>query len=548
MATRSPHLWRAFEAMCGSLLLATMSLPSLAAEQITFSHGFLERTVSVTSLEAFAKEGQVSDELDFYLQRVGVEEREKIQKILLTPVDLSPVVLSNFLYSSLGEVLLQYLGSLIQTDSRLNGFYALRSAIVQAAADSEGLTILNVIQHFPTRAVRIDGSRVFQIAGMIAQLFERTEQVVALIEKQAELELATTAAINFTQDSNLEEAGPFTWSSKSLNVYDQGRDRRIAANLYQPQTSSSTPVPVIVISHGVGADRNSFTDLAEHLASHGFSVVLLDNRGFNTQKLQNLFRGVASEVIDPKEFIEAPKDVSFLLDKLEQLNESSPSQSIRLNLEEVGIIGHSFGGSMAFALAGAEFNIEQLKANCTLASDGLDLVNLSLLLQCTALKLEDTAFQQLQDGRIKAVFAMNSMGSSLFGTHGFQQMQVPVMFVAGSHDLLAPALLEQIRPFTWLEGIDKYLMVIQAGTHIYAASEVSIHENLTLPSGLAGPDPVLARQYLKVSSLAFMQTYVADQDEYLPYLSAGYAQAISRPPLELMLVRDFPSADLSFIE
>ncbi len=91
-------------------------------------------------------------------------------------------------------------------------------------------------------------------------------------------------------------------------------------------------------------------------------------------------------------------------------------------------------------------------------------------------------------------------------------------------------------------------MVIQAGTHIYAASEVSIHENLTLPSELAGPDPVLARQYLKVSSLAFMQTYVADQDEYLPYLSAGYAQAISRSPLELMLVRDFPSADLSFAE
>ena len=57
-----------------------------------------------------------------------------------------------------------------------------------------------------------------------------------------------------------------------------------------------------------------------------------------------------------------------------------------------------------------------------------------------------------------------------------------------------------------------------------------------MPAELVSPDPALARQYLKASSLAFMKTYVTAQDEYRAYLTASYAQAISQPPLRLILV------------
>ncbi|MEL7316276.1 MAG: hypothetical protein AAFN08_15240, partial [Cyanobacteria bacterium J06559_3] len=265
------------------------------------------------------------------------------------------------------------------------------------------------------------------------------------------------------------------------------------------------------------------------------------------QQIQKLFSGMANEVVDPREFIEAPKDVSFLLDELERLAQTSP-QSVRLDLQQVGMMGHSFGGYIAFALAGAEFDLEGLQADCAADADGLNLVNFSLLLQCTLLELEEDAFLSLQDERITAVFTMNAIGSSIFGRDGLQQMNAPTMLVAGSHDAIAPAILEQVRPFAWLEGADKYLMVIQEGTHVYSALDVSIHEDLALPAELAGPDPMLARQYLKASSLAFMQTYVAEQSEYLPYLHAGYTQTISRQPLELMLVTTLMSVDSSLVE
>lgn len=543
MATCWSYLRCALGTLVSSLSVISATLPSLAAERVVLSYGALEISVSIDSLEAFAREGQIDDDLDSYLRGASIEAREELQEILLSPVEVSPTMLSRFLYSSLGEVLLQYLGALIQTGSRLNGFYALRSAVVLAAADTEGLTLLNVLQQFPTPTVRFDGQQALRVAEAAAQLVEQTKQAISLIEQQSDTAIATENAIDLTQFDDLAQPGFFPWRSEIWNLYDQSRDRAVTAEFYQPQASPSESVPVVVISHGLGADRRSFADLAQHLASHGFGVLLLDNPGISSQQLQSLLRGTSREVVDPGEFVDIPKDVSFLLDELDRLNQGNSSRSAHFNLQQVGMIGHSFGGYTALTLAGAEFDFKQLQTACAFDTNGPDLVNFSLLLQCTALQLENSAFQSLRDERIQAVFAMNPIGSSLFGPKGLRQMQVPTLLVAGSDDPLAPALLEQIRPFAWLEGNDKYLMVIQGGTHIYGALDASTYDALTLPEGLEGPDPLLARQYFKASSLAFMQTYIAHHDEYRPYLSARYIQTISRPPLELSLVRDL-SADL----
>ena len=547
------YLRCALGTLFGGLSVVLTALPSLAAERVVLAYGSLEISIPVDSLDAFAREGQVDDNLDAYLRRVSPEDREAFQEILLSPVALSPVMLSRFLYSSSGEVLLEYLGNLIQTDSRLNGFYALRSAVVLAAEDDRGLSLLNVLQQFPTPTVRVDLLQVLRVAGAAAQLVKQTEQMIALIDQQSALEIEA-AAVGSTQYNDLEQPGFFPWRSEIWNLHDQSRDRAITAEFYQPQVSPSQSIPVVVISHGLGADRTSFIDLAQHLASHGFGVVLINNPGISSQQLQSLLRGNASEVVNPEEFLHIPQDVSFLLDELERFNQVNSdelerfnqvnsAESVRFNLQQVGMIGHSFGGYTALALAGAEFDLEQLQTACAFDTNGPDLVNFSLLLQCTALRLEDSAFRSLRDERIQAVFTMNAIGSGLFGPKGFRQMQVPALLVAGSDDPLAPALLEQIRPFAWLEGNDKYLMVIQGGTHIYGALDASTYDTLALPEGLEGPAPLLARQYFKASSLAFMQTYIARHDEYRPYLSASYIQTISRPPLELSFIRTLSLAD-----
>ncbi len=44
-----------------------------------------------------------------------------------------------------------------------------------------------------------------------------------------------------------------------------------------------------------------------------------------------------------------------------------------LNLEQVGVVGQSFGGYTALALAGTKINFEQLKADCPALENTLNV-------------------------------------------------------------------------------------------------------------------------------------------------------------------------------
>jgi predicted dienelactone hydrolase len=164
-------------------------------------------------------------------------------------------------------------------------------------------------------------------------------------------------------------------------------------------------------------------------------------------------------VTQPREFIDRPLDVKYLLDELERLDAANPN--LQLNLRQVGVIGQSFGGYTVLALAGASLNFEQLQKDCKALEDSL---NVSLLLQCRALELPRIQYN-LRDERVKAAIAINPITSSIFGKDGMSDIQIPVTLVSSSDDKIAPALPEQIQPFTWLNNPEKYLVLLEGGTH-----------------------------------------------------------------------------------
>lgn len=142
----------------------------------------------------------------------------------------------------------------------------------------------------------------------------------------------------------------------------------------------------------------------------------------------------------------------------------------------------------------------------------------------------------LSDNRVKAVIAINPIDSSIFGQTGLSQIKIPLMIVSGSYDTIAPALPEQIRPFTWLTTPNKYLALINGGTHFSATTESS-NPTVPVPRGIIGSSPDLARRYVSTLSVPFFQTYVNEQPSYLSYLSRDYVNQISQQPLPLSLIQ-----------
>lgn len=538
---------------CGLLSISLAARPALSAERLYLSYGLLERSISVSALEAYARKEELDDDLFVYSRYIDSKQLQDLRKGLLARADLTPIAVSQFLYTPQGEILLRRLGQVIQPESRDTGFYAIRAALILASSDPQGLTPINIFRKFPTRGIRIDLQRSLEIAGDLEQIVNQTNRATATIEQLTVQEAAASfASVGSLPD--LATRGSYAWRKQVIRLIDRKRDfvtalgseRIFPVDVYLPQTrfdrsGNIRSVPVVVISHGLGSDRQTMSYLAEHLASHGFAVAVPEHPGSSAKQTQALLSGTVSEVATPSEFVDRPLDIKYLLDELMR-RASSDTAYQGLNLQQVGVLGQSFGGYTVLALAGAPLNFSQLQKDCgTLALDST--LNLSLLLQCRALALPQINYN-LADPRVKAIIAINPIDSGVLGQTGLSQIKIPTMVVSGNADTVAPALTEQIQPFTWLETLDRYLVLIDQGTHFSALTESS-NDAFVFPPEVVGPAPALARRYMNALSLAFFQTYVANQPSYRPYLSATYAKTLSRSPLRLSFVRSLSAEQIT---
>jgi len=121
--------------------------------------------------------------------------------------------------------------------------------------------------------------------------------------------------------------------------------------------------PVVILRAGGGALTTDFTTLAEDLASHGyivvgfdapyrtFVVVLSDNRVVARPPMndpENLPADRANRLIN-RLLLMWTRDTAFVVSQLQQLNAADPSGKLtgRLDIERLGMFGHSFGGATA---------------------------------------------------------------------------------------------------------------------------------------------------------------------------------------------------------
>lgn len=499
--------------------------PAAAAETIIVSYGAFEFSLPVADLETYADTGKIEGSLSSYTDFLTPEQLKQLRTGLTASADFDHLAIAQFLYSFQGEKILERVARVIKTKARQPGFHALRSALILAAADPErGLTPLNILRKFPTDTLRIDSAQGWQIIKNLSEVVGQNSQAIAAVEQKAEQEAQAVVVPPSQINSNLLLPGNYPYDKQILRMRDSRRDRAFPVELYLPQTESKELLPLIVISHGLGSDLTTFAYFAEHLASHGFAVAVPEHPGSSASQIEALLSGLKSDVTPPEELIDRPLDIKFLLDRL------ASEYGTRIDTNNVGAIGQSFGAYTTLALAGAELNWNTLETDCP---DLDSSWNPSWLIQCLALQTE-TPIQELQDERITAAIAINPLVSSIFGQESLSQIDIPVMLVSGSADPITPALPEQIIPFTWLTTPDKYLALLIGGTHFSTLNESA--GSIPVPPQAIGPAPQIAQGYLKQLGLAFFGRYINAQTSYDNYLNAAYGAVIDREEFPLRLI------------
>ena len=537
----------------GSFTVASLQPSKVqAAESVRFLvAGPVTLNLSVESLESFAETGELTGDLKL-LSRFNPEAIANLRNILQRRLQFDVVTVDQITYSPLGRELVAEVGKLIGTDPKRDGFHGLRAAMIRAAANAgeEGWTALDVLKAFPTSPIDIPVSSLTSLARELSVYSNYTESslqaVYAAADQQAQQE---TVAISGLPD--ISERGSygvtrsqFTVSDPSLRQTTEGLsvDFSFDVDFYRPQ-GLKQPAPAIVISHGFGSQKENFSYMAEHFASHGFAVLIPNHVGSSLAYRKVFLQNRLTTLLSPVEYINRPQEISLLLDEVEQLVASDPGWMGQVDLERIGVLGNSLGGATALSIAGAELNFPRLQQECQGGEFRLDA---SRLLQCRALFLPPIDYN-LHDDRIKALVTGNQLSNILFGPESIGNIDIPTLMLSGSGDLVTPPVLHQIHPFIWLNTPDKYLAMLTPGTHFSTSIDGAEGGNV-FPEFLWGKYHDSGRRYYKSLATAFFQTHLAGREEFSPYLTASYGRALSRDsPMQLHISNSLTPEQLTTV-
>ncbi len=227
-------------------------------------------------------------------------------------------------------------------------------------------------------------------------------------------------------------------ASLDLDVVDAERDRTVPVRVQLPANAGAAPV--VLFSHGLGGTRTTCKYLAEHWAARGYAVVFLQHPGSDDSVWRGAKLGermaAMREAASGKNLMLRAGDVRIVLDRLTEWN-AAEGHALhgRLDLEHVGMSGHSFGAMTTQVTTG----------------QSLPLVG-----------------RRLTDARIDAAIAMSPAAKER-QQKSFAEVAVPWFAMTGTDDVSPindTTVEDRLRVYPSLPStIDRYQLVLDGAEH-----------------------------------------------------------------------------------
>lgn len=224
-----------------------------------------------------------------------------------------------------------------------------------------------------------------------------------------------------------------------LTVTDNARNRDIPIRVYLPAGKGAAPV--VLFSHGLGGSREGSSFLGKHWSARGYVAVFLQHPGSDTsiwrdkplaERLPAMKKAMSLE-----NFLLRVKDVPAVLDQLDKWNREKGHRLVsRLDMEKIGMSGHSFGAITTEAVSGA------------VGAGG----------------------KTFTDPRIKAAVIFSpSSPTTVSAKEAFARVKIPWMLMTGTKDVVPlisnTDVKSRLAVFAALPPVGKYELVLDRAEH-----------------------------------------------------------------------------------
>jgi predicted dienelactone hydrolase len=230
-------------------------------------------------------------------------------------------------------------------------------------------------------------------------------------------------------------AGPLPRSAGTVceaRWRDAARNRVVPVRIRMP--AGRGKVPVILFSHGLGGSLDAGTLWAEAWVRDGDAVIHLQHAGSDSGIIGG---GKIRAAMSIEQLRARADDVHFVIDELAKRKREEGCDLTRLDLDHIGMSGHSFGAQTTLAIAGQHY-------------------------PAAALRLGDT--------RVKAAIALSPQPPfAANDASAFSGIAMPFFSITGTRDEIAwlnkVTPKDRERPFRAMAPGGKYLLVMEGANH-----------------------------------------------------------------------------------
>jgi len=270
-------------------------------------------------------------------------------------------------------------------------------------------------------------------------------------------------------------------------LHDSARNKDLPLKIYYPDAVG--PFPVIIFSHGALASKDCYSELGRYWASFGYVSI---HPSHSDSALDSGFQGTVREAIsEPRAWENRPKDISFVINSLSNIEKLAPQLSGKLDRRHIGVGGHSFGAYTASLIGGT-----------TILLPGRD------------------GQQSFADKRVSAVLLLSPQGEGRMGltASSWDNLRLPMLLMYGSLDFgpWGEASAWRSEAFEKAPSGNKYKVELDGGRHMGFAG-----------SSRRGGVQNEVFQCTKLETLAFWDAYLKKVPSAKEYLDSDGLKTFS---------------------